>query len=203
MISLTWSLFVFKEFLVSTMLILGLEPRSVIDHLGGMFLEAKKSSLRPKLTQLSPTVTFVCWIYYKHTVKYFQLKLKIYFIYQSLTEINSAPLHASVCVLPATSEARLRLTLRCLQTQTPWLDTPWHPSSPMRNNIILAVHLISYFFYTIQIQSYIVFCNLRALATPMALWTSTLRNTTNINPLYVFASGCVSKLFWVCCEHLV
>ena len=124
-ILLTWSLFVFKEFLVSTMLILGLEPRSVIDHLSGMFLEAKKSSLRPKLTQLSPTVAFVCWIYYNHTVKYFQLKLKIYFRYQSLPEINSAPLHASVCVLPATSEARLRLTLRCLQTQTPWLDTPW------------------------------------------------------------------------------
>ena len=135
MISLTWSLFVFKEFLVSTMLILGLEPRSVIDHLSGMFLEAKKSSLRPKLTQLSPTVTFLSWIYYNHTAKYFQLKLKIYFKYQSLPEIISSPLHASVCVLPATSEARLRLTLRCLQTQTPWLDTPWHPSSPMRNNI--------------------------------------------------------------------
>ena len=34
--------------------------------------------------------------------------------------------------------------------------------------IFLAVHLISY-FYTIQIQNYIVFCNLRALATPVAL----------------------------------
>ena len=47
------------------MLILGLEPRSVIDHLSGMFLEAKKSSLRPKLTQLSSTVAFVRWIYSK------------------------------------------------------------------------------------------------------------------------------------------